>query len=89
MTRTILTVMLLLIPATAFAQQRCVVADPSGTPLNVRTAPNGRIVGALHNGTRVVVRETEYDGGGRPWAYVTPVGPGRAGFVFRDFLDCD
>jgi hypothetical protein len=26
---------------------RCRVADPSGTPLNVRTSPDGKIVGTL------------------------------------------
>jgi hypothetical protein len=29
----------------ASAQERCRVMDPTGTPLNVRTAPNGHIVG--------------------------------------------
>ena len=33
----------------------CVVADPTGTPLNVRSAPNGTILGALHNDTPVQI----------------------------------
>ena len=31
----------------------CIVSDPTGTPLNVRATPNGRIIGSLSNGTRV------------------------------------
>jgi hypothetical protein len=37
----------------------CAVADPTGTPLNVRsTPPDGPILGALNNGTIVTVVET-------------------------------
>ncbi len=71
----------------AFAQV-CVVRDPTGTPLNVRTHPNGRIVGALHNGARVEILETTYDNGGRPWAYIRPLDVGQRGWVFRAYLDC-
>jgi hypothetical protein len=35
----------------ASAQDRCRVMDPTGTPLNVRTTPNGNIVGTLNNGS--------------------------------------
>ena len=31
----------------------CVIADPTGTPLNIRTSPNGKIVGKIANGERV------------------------------------
>ena len=31
----------------ADAQTRCFVADPTGTPLNVRSQPQGTILGAL------------------------------------------
>ena len=33
--------------------ETCTVADPSGTPLNVRKSPDGAILGALSNGVRV------------------------------------
>ncbi len=33
----------------------CTVSDPTGTPLNIRATPNGRIIGSLSNGTRVQV----------------------------------
>ena len=72
----------------AFAQTRCIVADPTGTPLNVRSEPNGTIRGALHNGAVVRRLDTEYDDQGRPWTYVVPAGPGRAGWVFRKFVRC-
>jgi hypothetical protein len=39
----------------AVAENRCRVMDPTGTPLNVRVAPNGQIVGALPNGLLVSV----------------------------------
>jgi S1-C subfamily serine protease len=63
----------------------CVVSDPN-PPLNVRTAPNGSIVGTLVNNTMVVVLYTNPD---RSWAFV-----GRAenrspiGWAFRRYLDC-
>lgn len=46
----------------AQAQSRCRVMDPTSTPLNVRTAPNGRIVGALPNGLLVTVLDRATDG---------------------------
>ena len=29
---------------------RCKVTDPTGTPLNVRDGPNGKVIGTLANG---------------------------------------
>jgi uncharacterized protein YraI len=63
----------------------CLVADPSGTPLNVRTQPNGTILGALHNDAEVVVVDLTRD---RKWAKVVPIQVGKAGWVFFDYLDC-
>jgi uncharacterized protein YraI len=68
--------------------QYCTVTDPTGTPLNVRTRPNGPIVGALHNGSVVQVQQVVTDASGRPWAYVLPQGAGRAGWVFGSYLTC-
>ena len=39
--------------ANAAIGDRCKVTDPTGTPLNVRSAPNGKIIGTLANGTLV------------------------------------
>lgn len=57
-----------------------------GSPLNIRQSPNGKIVGKLRNGTRVVVHDYDYDRKGRPWAYVTS--NRGAGWVFREFIAC-
>jgi hypothetical protein len=42
----------------------CTVDDPTGTRLNVRSQPNGPIVGALHNGAAVFVSDLILDGSG-------------------------
>jgi hypothetical protein len=46
--------------------EACLVKDPSGN-LSVRSSPNGRIVGALKNGTLVVIEERRGD-----WVSITP-----------------
>ncbi len=80
-------------PAQAQSPGRtCVVADPSGTPLNVRLAPNGRIVDELANGTWVHIDDVRREHG-KAWAYVAESTPsGRIGlpigWVFRDYLNC-
>jgi uncharacterized protein YgiM (DUF1202 family) len=64
----------------------CVVTDPTGTPLNVRTEPNGRIVTSLTNGSKVRrVEERRYAGKG--WARVSS-DAGELGWVFSAYLDC-
>lgn len=40
--------------------EACLVKDPSGT-LNVRSSPEGLVVGALKNGTLVVIEERRGD----------------------------
>ena len=72
----------------ALADQRCMVTDPTGTPLNVRVEPNGAILGALHNGAVVNRMETSADRNGRAWSFVVPVEGGKAGWVFREFVSC-
>jgi uncharacterized protein YraI len=63
----------------------CAAADPTGTRLNVRSTPNGPILGALYNGTRVIVVTVRGD-----WARViTERGGGKSGWVYLNFLDCD
>ena len=83
----ILCCFLLVVTTNAWAQE-CVVADPTGTPLNVRERPNGRIIGALFNGVVVYVRDLTVDAGGQRWAYVVPLKEGKSGWVFRPYLDC-
>jgi uncharacterized protein YraI len=71
--------------APAFGAE-CVVADPTGTPLNVRAEPNGQILSTLDNGLSVeVVAETRADG--KRWVQVVAGGE-TLGWVFANFLDC-
>jgi predicted aspartyl protease len=68
--------------------RRCRVADPSGTPLNVRTSPNGKVVGTLSNGTLVTVLDNSTSFG-KMWAYVARAEDQlHLGWVFRDYLEC-
>ena len=73
--------------ASATGRRPCVVSDPTGTPLNVRSRPNGPILGALLNDTEVFISDMTV-AGGRKWAKVVPVGEGKSGWVFHDFLSC-
>lgn len=81
---TLLSMCLTFAATNAFALE-CTVADPSGTPMNVRSRPNGAIVGALHNDTTVFVSGTSSDG---RWAKVSPAGEGKTGWVAKRLLDC-
>ena len=73
--------------ANAYALE-CTVDDPTGTPLNVRSRPNGPIVGTLHNGAAVFVSDLILDGSGRRWAKIVPVEEAKSGWVFREYLMC-
>ncbi len=70
----------------------CVVADPSGTPLNIRDEPNGRIIDTIRNG-KWVYAETEQRHNGKIWVYVYESdSKGNAGlqlgWVFYEYLNC-
>ena len=74
----------------SFSQIACRVADPTNTPLNVRTSPNGHIVGKLKNGDIVSILDRSSDRSGKAWAYVGSGKDNRPiGWVYRDFLACD
>lgn len=77
----ILTSLLWTSPAAA---ETCTVADPTGTPLNVRLSPRGDTIGTLANGENVQLRELRTFEG-KSWAHVA--GPAD-GWVFRNYLDC-
>ena len=51
------------------ATERCMVTDPTGTPLNVRRF-DGKVIGAPHNGEIVRILRKSADRNGKPWAYV-------------------
>lgn len=73
----------------AEAQSRCRVTDPTGTPLNIRAAPNGSIIGRAANGVLVSIVDTASDTRGRAWALIRPAsGGGAVGWVFREFVSC-
>jgi hypothetical protein len=65
----------------------CVVADPTGTPLNIRTSPNGKIVGKVANGERIRISDQTTENG-KEWAYISNPASRPIGWVFRKFLAC-
>jgi hypothetical protein len=71
----------------------CTVADPTGTPLNIRLSPNGPVVGSAKNGTELMFVEHR-DVGGKLWALVERFEAGElatdfdGAWVFGAYLDC-
>ncbi len=64
-------------------QVTCIVADPTGTPLNIRDAPDSpKLVGTLQNGTAITVERFE-DYRGRWWAQIKNLG-----WVYKNYLNC-
>lgn len=72
----------------AHGQSTCRVLDPTGTPLNVRTSPSGRIVGALRHGMIVTVLDRSTDRQGRSWVYVGREDSTPVGWVYDNYIDC-
>jgi len=69
--------------------ERCKVTDPTGTPLNVRDSPNGKITGTLANGSLVGIVEYKDAANGKPWVkIVDPKTKTPIGWVFREFVSC-
>lgn len=74
---------------TAEAKNRCRVMDPTGTPLNVRTTPYGRVLDALPNGMLVSVLDETRDRQGKLWVYVASYENDiPLGWVFREYISC-
>ena len=68
---------------------RCTVADPTGTPLNLRDLPRGKVIGKLKNGTVVYKTSDMYDTEYRNWSEIKLSRRGRTkGWVVTEFLDC-
>lgn len=66
----------------------CTVSDPTGTPLNVRARPNGKILTTVRNGTLVAIDDST---AGNRWARISFT-RGRktiTGWVLRDYLSCN
>jgi len=85
----LLTILAVASASPADAQPRCKVMDPTGTPLNLRAAPDGKIVGTLSNGALVSVVKEASGADGKPWAYVARYEDDVAlGWAFREFIAC-
>ncbi|MGD9581524.1 MAG: SH3 domain-containing protein [Vampirovibrionia bacterium] len=73
------------------AENVCYVKDPTGTKLNVRSAPGGKIINTLNNGFPVDIIDVKYDKNGKGWANIGGILSGKAGeigWVYRDYLNC-
>jgi hypothetical protein len=82
---------LLLAPglALAAAGERCKVTDPTGSPLNVRDGPNGKIIGTLPNGALVSIVAQKDAANGKPWVKIVDHNSKKPiGWVFREFVSC-
>jgi len=69
----------------------CLVADPTGTPLNIRMQPNGETVARVRNGEKLLVffEGTKTDSRGQVWyevAMATSAAPD--GYVFAAYVRC-
>lgn len=79
---------MLALSTNAFAQT-CKVTDPTGTPLKVRTAPYGKVIGKLSNGKTVYISDIRYDRNNKPWALAFDARTDRyLGWVYRDYISC-
>ncbi len=75
-------------PAARPATLRCTVADPTGTPLNIREKPNGAIIGSLPNGFPVEVARSAAQRGTN-WVEIASAGAGQpTGWVYRPHIRC-
>lgn len=73
------------------AETVCKVTDPTGTPLNIRSKPNGKVINKLKNGRKVVITDNAYDNKGRPWVYLEGYYKGEYrywGWAIREFISC-
>ena len=92
MTRFVVAAMALVVSlGSAFADEgdRCKVTDPTGTPLNVRESPNGKIVGTLADGALVAIVESKDAANGKPWVKIVGAKTKQPiSWVFREFVSC-
>lgn len=70
------------------ANANCVVADPTSTPLNVRTSPNGKIISTVLNGERTRILDQATDQTGSAWAYISDEASQPLGWVYRRYVVC-
>jgi hypothetical protein len=70
----------------ALGAERCMVADPTGSPMNVRRF-DGKVSGVLHDGEIIRILSTGADKSGKPGACVAYETNGE-GWVHREFISC-
>jgi hypothetical protein len=71
--------------------ETCKVMDPTGTPLNVRLQPNGKIVAKIRNKRVVYLQSITRDENGKQWVLVSMKNNGGEmvlGWVLREFVSC-
>jgi hypothetical protein len=75
----------------AIASSTCRVTDPTGTPLNARLQPNGKIINRIRNGRTVYIQSIASDDKGKPWVLIAIKNQGNykiLGYVLREFVSC-
>ncbi len=65
----------------------CYVTDPTGTPLNVRKSPDGKVIGSIKNNKVVTILGISTDKKGRDWAKVRG-NAGSTGWILREYVTC-
>lgn len=68
------------------------VSDPTGTPLNVRLSPGGKLVTSLKNGTTVYIDDVTKDSKGKDWAKISLKQGDEfitLGWVYKNYLKTD
>lgn len=87
----VLSAFLFTLKAKAAHFMECQVKDPTGTPLNVRDKPYGKIMTTLRNGHRVapIIEKRVFDKKGNAWIPVTDGYQGKyLGYVYEKYLFC-
>ena len=64
----------------------CIIADPTPTPLNVRTMPYGAVIRTIENGSHVHIIDERADQSGNSWVYVADSKP--LGWVYKKYVLC-
>lgn len=75
----------------AHAKRVCKVTNPTGTPLNIRDKPNGKIINKLRNERDVYITDVTYDHKDRPWVFLEGYYQGEYrqwGWAIREFVSC-
>lgn len=81
--------LVLIFAASSAVAQVCQVADPTGTELNIRTAPNAKIIATRPNGGSVRLLQTVTGPDGKAWSFIAEAANGTAiGWAFRSYLRC-